>query len=238
MQQTTQYAHDNAIFTQPVGFDCLRTEMGFNQCIRLFCIKCLSIERRENRIHTLFQKALQRGIGHSVTAEQGFAGQKTSHFAEQFSCGGRRGRIYFTRGNICKAYAARSALGKQAAQKVIAAFIQHRCLNDRTRRDHAHNIALDQSLGGLGVFYLLANRHLITLAHQATNIAFAGVIGHAAHGRTLFLSAVAAGQRQFQFTRDQNGIVKEHLIKIAQTIKQNIIAALLLDLEVLLHHWG
>ena len=59
-----------------------------------------------------------------------------------------------------------------------------------------------------------------------------------AHGSALFFAAVSAGERQLQFGRNQLGIVKKHFIEIAQTIKQDIVPVLILDLKILLHHGG
>ena len=61
---------------------------------------------------------------------------------------------------------------------------------------------------------------------------------NAAHRRALCLSAVTAGQRQLQFPRGQFGIVKKHLIEIAEAVKENGILILLFDLHILLHHRG
>ena len=57
-----------------------------------------------------------------------------------------------------------------------------------------------------------------------------------AHRCTFSLTAVAAGQRQLQLAGDQLGIVKEHFVKIAQTVKQNVIFIFVFDLKILLHH--
>ena len=62
------------------------------------------------------------------------------------------------------------------------------------------------------------------------------MIRHAAHRCTFSLTAVAAGQRQLQLAGDQLGIVKEHFVKIAQTVKQNVIFIFVFDLKILLHH--
>ncbi len=60
--------------------------------------------------------------------------------------------------------------------------------------------------------------------------------GHTAHGniRTQMLAAFC--QRNIQRRRRSDGIVKEHLVKIAHTIKQQGILMLCLDGHVLRHH--
>ena len=64
------------------------------------------------------------------------------------------------------------------------------------------------------------------------------MIGHSAHGGPLLLATVPAGESQFQFLGNQEGIIIKHLVKVAQTVKKDMILMLFLDAEVLLHHRG
>ena len=62
------------------------------------------------------------------------------------------------------------------------------------------------------------------------------MVGHPAHGGALRESAIPSGQRQLQFLGNQQGIVKEHLIKIPQAEEEDVVFVLLFDLLILLHH--
>ena len=61
--------------------------------------------------------------------------------------------------------------------------------------------------------------------------------GDAAHRRALGFAAIAAGERQLKLARGCEGIVKEHLVKIAETVKQEVALVLILYFKILLHHW-
>ena len=53
---------------------------------------------------------------------------------------------------------------------------------------------------------------------------------------TTSLAALLAGQGQIQFPRGGDGIVVEHLVKVTDAIKQDLVFVLVLDLKILLHH--
>ena len=50
--------------------------------------------------------------------------------------------------------------------------------------------------------------------------------GDPAHGGPFFQSAVLAGERKLQLLRSRQGVVEKHLVKVAQTVKENRIAVL------------
>ena len=62
------------------------------------------------------------------------------------------------------------------------------------------------------------------------------MIGHAAHGRALGKAAVLAREGQFQLLGGELGVVKEHLVKVAQPKEEDHAGVALLDVQVLLHH--
>ena len=59
---------------------------------------------------------------------------------------------------------------------------------------------------------------------------------NAAHRCTLLKPTSFSRQGQLKFTGCREGILKEHFIKVSNTIKQNLIGMLALNLEILLHH--
>src|SRR5262249_7607248 len=60
----------------------------------------------------------------------------------------------------------------------------------------------------------------------------------AAHGHGILAPLVARGQRQVERARDIDRVLEKHLVKIAETKKQDRIRETLLDLEILPHERG
>ena len=139
-------------------------------------------------------------------------------------------------GNIGKTDARRVPFQKNACNVIVFVILQHTALDDSARRDHPDDIALDQSLCLGRVLHLLTDRHLVSLGDQAGHIALVAVEGHAAHGGTLFHAALLARQGQVQLPGGGQRIVKEHLVKVADAVKQDLVLILLLDVHILLHH--
>ena len=102
-------------------------------------------------------------------------------------------------------------------------------------RDDAHDLAFDQSLGGFGIFHLVADGDAISLLDQARDVAFGGMKRHAAHGDGGALFLVARGERDLEFARGHHGIFEEQLVKIAEAEHQQGIGDLLLDAVILPH---
>ena len=148
----------------------------------------------------------------------------------------KRRRADLCRGNIRKAHANGILAHIDRAEIVVLLLGEQDAFNNRTGRDHAHHVALDKPLGGGRIFDLLANGHLVALGDQLTDIPLRRMERHAAHGCALGLAAIAAGQRQLQLARGGDGIVKEHLVKVTQAVKQKIILIFIFDLKILLHH--
>ena len=87
-------------------------------------------------------------------------------------------------------------------------------------RDDAGDLALDQLLGQLGIFHLVADGDAIALLDQARDVAFGGVVGDAAHGNGRALFLVARGERDFELARGSHGVFEEELVEIAQAEHQ------------------
>jgi hypothetical protein len=74
------------------------------------------------------------------------------------------------------------------------------------------------------------------VSNQLGDVAVGRVIRHAAHRRLVFLPLVARGQHEVEQRRRFLRILEEHLVKIAETIEEDRVRHLPLDLEVLLEH--
>ena len=141
-----------------------------------------------------------------------------------------------TGGNIRKAQTGLFALEVQAGNVVVAVVLQHTAFNDRTGGDHPDDVPLDKPFRLGRVLHLLADGHLIALGDQARHIALVAVEGYAAHGSALCKAALFAGKGKIQLPGGRDGIVEEHLVKIADAVKKNFVLMLVFDLKILLHH--
>ena len=87
-----------------------------------------------------------------------------------------------------------------------------------------------------GVFYLFADRDLVTVLYKSGNITVNAVIRYSAHRGTLVKPAILARQNYIKFFACNDGVVKKHFIEISETVHQDIILVLFLHLNILLHH--
>ena len=146
------------------------------------------------------------------------------------------GNMRRTGGNVRKAQAGLFTLEVKAGNVVIAVVLQHTAFNDRTGGDHPDDVPLDKPFCLGGVLYLLTDGYLIALGDQTRHIALVAVEGHAAHGGALRKATLLAGKGKIQLPGRRDGIVEEHLVKIADAVKKNFVLMLVFDLKILLHH--
>ncbi len=107
------------------------------------------------------------------------------------------------------------------------------------RRDHAHDLALDDALGGARVLHLLAERDAEALAHQAGDVARRRVVGHAAHRDGLAVLVLGArGEGDLERSRGDHGVVEEQLVEVAHAEEHERVRVLGLHPVVLLHRRG
>ena len=116
---------------------------------------------------------------------------------------------------------------------MITASIQLPILQDGSRRKDAGNAALDQ-LSRRRWFELITQGHLVPQLQKFGQITFRGVGRNSGHRHVVTL-----GQGDPKKGRSPLGIPFEHLVKIAQSKKQqSVILKALAGLAVLLHHGG
>jgi hypothetical protein len=119
-------------------------------------------------------------------------------------------------------------------QKIIFLRIQRR-IRRRARRHHASYLAPYQSLCQAGIFNLFANRDLEAATDQLRDVAFGGMVRHAAHGDIRAFFFIARGQGDLQFARRQNGVIEEKLVEIPQPEEQQSVGMLFLNGGILPH---
>jgi hypothetical protein len=159
------------------------------------------------------------------------AGDGSADFFSAQLCG-----VGLAGGNVRKAQARLFALEVQAGNVVVTVVLQHAAFNDRTGGDHPDDVPLDKAFRLGGVLHLLTDSHLIALSDQARHIALVAVEGHAAHRGALRKAALLAGKGKIQLPGGRDGIVEEHLVKIADAVKKNFVLVLIFDFKILLHH--
>ena len=109
----------------------------------------------------------------------------------------------------------------------------------RPRRDNANNIARNDPFSFVGLLKLFTHRHLIALLDQPGEIRLQAIMRHPTHGDLFVAFSVrAGGQHDVQFTRRHCRIVKKHLVEVTETVEQQFLFVLFLNLPVLLHHVG
>ena len=119
---------------------------------------------------------------------------------------------------------------------VVLRFVKGLAAGDGSRGHHPDHLPLYQPFGLLGVLHLLGDGHLVSLLNQLVQVGIHSVIGDAAHGRPLRKAALLSGQRQLQLPGGGHGILKEHLVEIAQPVEKETVGILLLRLHVMSHH--
>ena len=119
-------------------------------------------------------------------------------------------------------------------QKIIF-FRAKRRIRRRPRRDDPRHFPPHQLLGQPGIFHLLADGDFESLADELRDVSFSRMKRHAAHGNGHAFFLVAGGQCDLQFARRDNRVVKEKLVKIAQTEKQQGSGMVFFDGGVLPH---
>ena len=153
-------------------------------------------------------------------------------------CAAQLGGVGLAGGNVGKADAGFVPFQVYTADVVVFVVLEHAALNDGAGSDDADDVPLHQPLSQGRVLHLLADGHLVALGDKPGHIALVAVEGHAAHGRALRLAAVPPGEGELQLFGREDRVVVEHLVKVAQPEKQNLVLVLLLDLKILGHHGG
>ena len=172
--------------------------------------------------------------------QKNFPGRKAGQLIDQLFAqitAGENAGVQLARGDIGKAAARLSPARTDRADVIVLCLVQHAAFQNGAGRDNTDNVTLNQPFRQSGILHLLTDGNLISLLHQTRNVAFRAVERYAAHRRTLLLPAVAPGERQIQFLRNQLRVVKKHLVKIAQPEEKDRPGIFLLHLHILLHHW-
>jgi hypothetical protein len=124
----------------------------------------------------------------------------------------------------------------QGGDQVVSPVLEQGLVGDRARGDDAHHLAFHWPLAGGGIADLFADRDRLAQAHQAGEIAFGGVVGHAGHRDRPAGGFAAGGEGDVEQFGGAPGVVVEQLVEIPHAIEQQDVRVLGLDGQVLLHH--
>ncbi len=104
-------------------------------------------------------------------------------------------------------------------------------VGERAGRDHAHDLALDQSLCLLRILHLLADGHAEALSHELRQVAVGGMERHAAHRDAVAACVLRARrQREIEGASRHERILVEHLVEVAHPEEHDRVAILALGI--------
>ena len=207
----------------------------------VFFVKKLVLSGIRAAAQPLGNRLRQRRAGQRLAAAQNFRRGKAPQLGKHavhglLALGG--GGVKRAGGHVAEAQAEDAACAVDAGKVIVAALVEHGAFRDGAGRDDADDVALDQTLCQRRILHLLADGDLVAAGDQTGDIALGGVEGHAAHGRLLllFLAAVAGGQGEIQLLGGKARVLGEHLVKVAQTEKEDAVRVAFLDFQILPHH--
>ena len=120
-----------------------------------------------------------------------------------------------------------------AARPLIALFI-----HQRPGRHDTDHFTLHESLGQRRILYLFYDRNLISLLDEPLDVAVCRMVRNAAHRHFFLHARIAPGQHKVELQRRSLRVIKKHLIKITEAIKDDRVGILFFHLQIMLHHRG
>ena len=126
----------------------------------------------------------------------------------------------------------------EAAEEVVFLGLQHILPKGDAGGYDFRNAALDQFLGKLGVFQLVADGHFIAGPHQFGEVILQGVMGEAGHGHGAFVSVGFLGLNQAQDPYGGDGVVGVHFVEVSHPVQEQSLGVLCFYLEVMPQHGG
>lgn len=115
---------------------------------------------------------------------------------------------------------------------------QKRRVGQRAGRNDAHDFALHRPFARADFAHLFAHRHAFAHLHQPRQILLRRVKRHARHLNRHAVHLPARGQSDIQQLRRLHRVIQKQFVKIAHTVKHQLVGVLRFDGEILLHHRG
>ena len=125
-----------------------------------------------------------------------------------------------------------------SSQEVVLLIVQHIVGEGHTWCHQFRDASLDEFLGELGVFKLVADGHTLTSPDEFWQIGIEGVMGETCHLVALVVTVVPVCQRDTKNLRSRYSILAVGLVEVTTTEQEHRIRVLRLQIEELLHHRG
>ena len=143
--------------------------------------------------------------------------------------------IELARGDVEKADAVHLVGQMQTTEEVVLLDFQHHIVVGDARGDKLGDAALDETLGGLGVFQLLADGDTHAGTHEAGKVLFQRMVRDAGELGVFAAAGHFACEGDSQHLRRLAGVVAKSLVKVTHPEQQHRIGELLFQFGMLLH---
>ena len=167
---------------------------------------------------------------------QKFRGAVADDLIEELCCIGHLGDQKVTCRNIRRRDADLTGIVEGAEDIVVSALIQGVHIQICTGRHDADHFPAHDPPGAARILHLFADGDLVPQFHKSGQVGVHGVVRDTAHGRALRKPAALSGQCQFQFPGNCHRIVKEHFIKVSETVKKQAVRVFMFCAQIMLHH--
>ena len=169
--------------------------------------------------------------GDGLGGVEDFGGAEAFQFGEQGGLGLEFGHEEIAGGEVDEGEAAGLAAGIDGGEEVVPLGHEHAVIEVGAGGKDLGDLAFDE-FAGLGFLELLADGDLAAGAEDAGDVAVGGVKGQAAHG-----DAIPGGEGEVEDLGAGLGILKEHLIEIAEAKEQEgVRRQFAFDAAILGHH--
>ena len=149
------------------------------------------------------------------------------------------GNEELARADVQQGQSAHGTAKMDRRQKVVLLAVEDGIVHGHAWGHQFCDASLDQGLGELGVFKLVADGHPSASPHQSGKIGVQRMVGKSGHGRGRSRAAiVATGKGYAQYLAGRHRIVCIRFIEVAAPEKQQRIGVLCLEVVKLLHHGG
>ena len=132
-------------------------------------------------------------------------------------------------GNIRKTQCAFLGSHIKCTDIVVGRFIKHTAFDERARCDYSYDLSRHYALAHGRIHGLLADSHVVAFFYKLFQI-------NVAHRRSFLKSAVTTSQSKFKLSWRNDSVIKEHFIKISQSVEQYMVFIFVLYFKILLHH--
>ena len=148
-------------------------------------------------------------------------------------------RREFAGGEVEQRDADRAALAvgrRDGHEKRGLARVEKVGVGQRAGRHDAHDFALDEPLGLLRIFDLIADRDAEAFLDEPRDVRVDGVMGHAAHRDAAAVGVFRSRrERQLEGARRDERVLVEHLVEIPHAEQHDRIPMLFFGIQVLPH---